>query len=316
MNEICMGLIFFMCSFTYPFMYIATGLDIFWQQTFFLFSDLILFGFIGFLMYYIIGEYLKAKKNPQLKVQRSYDALLKKANYFEEYTPKMDLNRKLLHIIPVGVILLFYLVGMALDPILSNVAPTPITPLGFAYFFIVTVGYAFVTMFAIEDILRLIDGHRKFYTTPDWAHKWITSSLKKSEIHTFLSSIPMVLCLMPFLFGPFPILLSVALISSFADAAASLIGNRFGKRTLVTNSKKTYEGLIAGGLVTFIVVFLTYFVFEPILKLEPFALFWLSVGTAVVFILIDMFGKTIVDNILNPLICGGFMVLFVNFLIF
>ena len=74
--------------------------------------------------------------------------------------------------------------------------------------------------------------------------------MKQSELHTFIASTPLVLSFIPFIFAPFPIFASVALITTGADAVACIIGKKYGKHSLKTNSKKTVEGFIAGGLST------------------------------------------------------------------
>lgn len=304
-NDFIMACIYFFCAFMFPFMYATTGLTELWQNTFFMLTGLLIFTFYAVLFCYIGREMFRAKLDPSLKVSRGYREFVEKSNNFE-YSNKRDNNRKLLHLIPVVVILLFYYMSVIFTPLLESMG---ITPRGFAYFMIVFVGYAFVAMFMLAETFRLISDNKYFYLTPDWAHKWFGSSLKPAEIQAFISSIPIVLCLMPFLFGPFTIFVAVALIESISDALASLIGKRFGTHKLGFNLKKSWEGLFAGGVSTFILVVLAYIIF-PGLNISLLVMLAMAIGTAIVFMLIDIFSKRIMDNILNPLVCGAFMIVF------
>ncbi len=308
-NDFLMACIYFFCCIVFPFMYTNTNISQEWEDMFYLLADVVLYGFLGFLMCYIFREILRAKKNPALKEERSYQRLMEKNAGFA-MDNKRDALRKLLHLIPVAVVLLIHFASLLIAPSL----PTGITPKGFAYFAIVTIGYAFVAMFMLAETLRLINYNKLFWLTPDWAHKWFASSLKESESQAMISSIPVVLCLMPFLFGPFTVFVTVALVESLADAMASLIGKRFGKHKIPACPRKSWEGLAAGSIVAFAMTLLGF-------SLAPWwdTVSWshvlmLATGNALVFAAIDVFSKRIMDNILNPLLIGAFMILFLALL--
>jgi dolichol kinase len=311
-NDVSISAIFFMCAFLYPFMYERVGLDVEWQQTFFIISDFVMFSFLGVLLIFVGREVVLGRREPSRKIQRGYACALERTGNFDS-GKKRDSNRKVLHLIPVGVILIWYVLSVVLAP---ELAASGITVLGFAYFLIVLTGYGFVAMFMLAETLRLIDNHQRYYYTPDWAQKWFGSSLRKNECDTFISSIPLVLCFVPFLFGPFWIFMAVALITSLSDAAASVFGRRFGKHKLRLNKKKSWEGLVAGALSTLAFVFICYPIFrdpaDGLLRWWQLAL--VAIGTTLVFVVIDVFSRRIVDNILNPLLCGGFMILAVMLL--
>ncbi|MBN2151277.1 MAG: phosphatidate cytidylyltransferase [Candidatus Lokiarchaeota archaeon] len=307
-NDFLMACIYFFCCGAFPFMYGNTGISAGWEDTFFLLADVILYGFLVFLMGYIIREVLRARKNPALKEERSYKRLLEKNAGFA-MDNKRDMLRKLLHLIPVGVILIIHFMSIIIAPGL----PADLTPKGFAYFAIVTIGYAFVAMFMLAETLRLINYNKLFWLTPDWAHKWFASSLKETESQSLISSIPVVLCLMPFLFGPFTVFVTVALVESLADATASLVGKRFGRHKIPACPLKSWEGLIAGCVVAFGMTLLG-FVLVPWDAVSWVQVLVLGVGNALVFAAIDVFSRRIMDNILNPLLVGAFMVLFLALL--
>ncbi|MHA1793404.1 MAG: hypothetical protein ACTSVI_12210 [Promethearchaeota archaeon] len=310
-NDIAIGLIFVMCAVLYPIMYINKGLAVQWQQTFYLISDIVIFLFIGILSYFVIVEFIRTRREPELKVTRGYEQFLKNREKEFKDNPekkiKMDKNRKILHLIPVGVIWLTFLFAWVLGPMLTSAG---IDPEGFGYFLIVLIGYGFCTMFMMAEMFRLTNYNKLFHLDPDWAHKWFMSSIKDSEVHSFISSIPIVLCLMPFVFGPLAVFIAVATVASLADAAASIFGKQFGKHRIPLNKDKTFVGLIAGGTVSFLSVMFTALVIPfPGIGMNFVKIMILSSGTAAVFMLIDIFAKSVGDNILNPLICGAAIVL-------
>ncbi|MHA1681878.1 MAG: hypothetical protein ACTSUE_13145 [Promethearchaeota archaeon] len=314
-NDVAMGIIFLLCGITFPFMYVLWGTPVSWQETFFLITWVVLFSFIWFLSYFIIKGYIMVKRKPELKESRGYTKFLEIRK--EEFGAdprmriKMDNNRKVLHLIPVGVICGSFIIASFLE--MFGVIPLELV-VSFGLFLIVLIGYAFCTMFMMAEILRLVDDHNHFHLAPDWAHQWFRSSITDDEIQSFISSIPIVLCLMPFVFAPVPIFIAVGCVACISDAAASMFGKRFGKREIKLNPPKTYAGLIAGGVVTFFSVLVPM----AVLPLPPMNLNWglislMAAGTSAVFIVIDVFAKYIGDNFLNPLMCGAFMVLFYSF---
>ncbi|MEX2716539.1 MAG: phosphatidate cytidylyltransferase [Candidatus Sigynarchaeum springense] len=307
-NDFLMACIYYFCCITFPFMYGTTGISSTWEDTFFLLADILLYGFLLFLTGYIVREIFLARKNPARKEERSYKRLMEKNAGFA-MDPKRDALRKLLHLIPVGVILIIHFLSILLEPSL----PLGVTKRGFAYFAIVTIGYAFVAMFMLAETLRLINYNKLFWLTPDWAHKWFASSLKESEAQALISSIPVVLCLMPFLFGPFTVFVTVALVESLADASASLIGKKFGKHKIKACPHKSWEGLLAGCSVAFAMTLLG-FVAVPWPDVSWLQVIAMGIGNALVFAAIDIFSKRIMDNILNPLLVGAFMILFLAML--
>ena len=105
-----------------------------------------------------------------------------------------------------------------------------------------------------------------------------------------------------FIFTPFPIFASVALITTGADAVACIIGKKYGKHPLRRNSNKTIEGFIAGGFTTFLIVMtvpILYYVWMPvgIVKITLMA-----IVATLLFLIVDASAKNISDNILSVFI--------------
>jgi dolichol kinase len=92
---------------------------------------------------------------------------------------------------------------------------------------------------------------------------------------------------------------------------ASIVGKKLGRHPWgkwTPHPQKTIEGSIAGA-------FTTAFGSLGILILYPFPkqlpwIYWIiPLGTALLFFLIDVFNKFLVDNLLNGILCGGFVYL-------
>ncbi|MFO8019991.1 MAG: hypothetical protein R6U96_15305 [Promethearchaeia archaeon] len=242
----------------------------------------------------------KSKRNQNLMKERNYKDF---SEYFLEnwkYNFKKDVERKFLHLLPVFVIFFFWTLGMILNS-LDILAVWGLDVYSFAFWLIITVGYAFCIMFLMADLARL----NRYHWLPDWARAWYKKSMKPNELNTFISSAPLVLSFVPFVFAPFPIFAAVALITSVADAAASLIGKRYGKRKFNENSVKTIEGYIAGASMTFLIVIIISGVYIQWLAVNLVIIISMALVASVIFFLVDaFFSKNITDNILNPLGCG------------
>jgi dolichol kinase len=80
------------------------------------------------------------------------------------------------------------------------------------------------------------------------------------------------------------------LIACFSDAAAALIGRKYGKHKIILRSKdtKSVEGFIAGVVVAYII---------GLIFVGPI---YAIIG-AVIFFLTDYFPAVTADNILNPI---------------
>ncbi len=108
-------------------------------------------------------------------------------------------------------------------------------------------------------------------------------------------------------------LISVAgiIIAIFSDAAASLVGRKFGKHKLVFSERtgKSYEGLIGGFITAFLcplpILLWGYDLYTSII---------LALIGAIVVSIIDIITPTLTDNILNP-ICASFFMYFTYLII-
>jgi len=154
-------------------------------------------------------------------------------------------------------------------------------------------------MFQVADLARL----NKFCMLPNWAKRWFLS-MRPEELNTFVASTPMVLSLIPFIFTPFPILASVALITTGADAAACLVGKKYGTHSLKKNSNKTIEGFITGGVSTFLIVLIVMNIYQAWISVSYVKILLMAIISTILFLLVDFFANHISDNILNPILTG------------
>jgi dolichol kinase len=91
------------------------------------------------------------------------------------------------------------------------------------------------------------------------------------------------------------IALAAMMIAAFGDAAAAIFGRKYGehqfKTILQKDEKKSYEGLIAGFIVSYISAI---FIVGPII----------AILGALSFTILDYLNPKIADNVLNPILCS------------
>jgi len=297
-NEILVGLLFLMSGILFPFMYIAHSnlslntLNFLWLSTsVILIIEMIIWGTI------LLKNSIKAKKRPE--EVWDYKGFCKEFRAEWTYDFKKDVERKFLHLLPVFVIFIFWTLGMILNT-LGLLAPFGLDTYSFAFWLIITIGFAFCVMFQVADLARLT----KPYMLPQWAKSWYSKSMKPDELDSYISSAPLVLSFVPFVFAPFPIFAAVALITAGADAAASLVGKKYGKHKFNESSKKTIEGYIAGFSMTFLIVVMITGIYHPFMAVGVNIIVTMAIVASMLFLLIDAFAGNITDNILNPILTG------------
>lgn len=260
--------------------------------------------FIVGVMLIIVGWGISAKlrtiRNPELlKEQNNYEHFCEE--FLKKYPERSRIKRKITHILPgvvVGlIIIIFY---FFFQPILGNVW------IDYALFVILIIGIDFALTFLVQDLIRLFD----FSYMPPNAIKMCHAGLTPDELDSFSSTSVMVFAFGPFLFLSFPLLFIVLLITSIADAMASIFGilaaNK--KHHFPKGTDKSIEGYIGGGLFTFIctifgVLFSNFFGLST-WSIE-LALFIASI-LSIIFFFIDVITSKVKlqDNYLNPLITG------------
>ena len=299
-NEMLVGILFLNTGITFPFLYQihSPGLSLSTLNTLWTLTSII------FVLELIVwtGEFVYnaiiSKKDPELMAARDYEKYrnLVIENWVDDL--KGEFGRKILHVFTVAVIFVFWTIGTILDSIgfLDSVG---LDNYSFSYWWIITVGLAFVIMFAIADLVRL----NKSYMLPNWARNWYLS-MRPEELDTYIASTPLVLALVPFIFAPFPILGAVGLITTVADGLACIIGKKYGKHSLRKKSEKTIEGFIAGASSTFLIVIMLMILYQAWIPLSFNKILLMAFVATILFMIIDMFISRISDNILNPILTG------------
>lgn len=299
-NEIFIAILLFNAGILFPFMYQFHTPEISLKRLntlWFLSSSLFIIEMIIWV-FTLTYNGMKSMKNPEILNSRDYNSY--KSNIINNWSDnvKDEFGRKILHLFTCSVVFIFWIIGMLLDQLgFLNVLQLDIY--NFSFWWIITIGYGFVFMFQIADLARL----NYFYTLPKWAKKWYLS-MRPTELDTFIASTPLVLSFVPFVFAPFPIFGSVALITTVADAAACLVGKRIGKNPLKKRSDKTIEGFIAGGSATFIIVITMMFIFNQFILVDLIKVLLMAITATLLFLIVDYFVNHISDNILNPLLTG------------
>ena len=300
LNEILIAAFFLMAGFLFPFMFQSNSRSLPIESLNFLWflTSLIFLIEIALWTTTLLYNTIISKKNPEIMAERNYNDYCTKVKnrWVDDF--KSEFGRKFLHLFTTFVILFFWSLGTILDN-LGILNQWNLDNYSFSHWLIITIGLGFVIMFQVADLARL----NKFYMLPNWAKRWFLS-MRPEEFNTFVASTPMVLSLIPFVFAPFPILASVALITTGADAAACLIGKKYGSHRLKKNSNKTIEGFITGGVTTFSIVLIVMNLYHVWMPVSFVKILFMAIISTILFLLVDFFANHISDNILNPILTG------------
>jgi len=299
-NEILIALLFLIAGVLFPFMYQfhSPGLSQNSLNYLWLFSSTFFIVEMGIWVIMLLYNGFISKKNPEIMAERDYKKFCEEFDKNWNDDLKSEFGRKFLHLFTCFVIFFFWTLGLVLDD-LGILVQWSLDNYSFSYWLIIIVGFGFVIMFQIGDLARL----NKFYLLPKWSKRWY-KSMRQEEQCTFIASTPLVLSFTPFLFVPFPIFGMVALITTGADAAACVIGKKFGKHSLRKNSDKTVEGFIAGGLTTLLIVLIIPMIYHAWIPISIEKIILMAIVATTLFLLVDAFVKYISDNILNPMLTG------------
>lgn len=291
-NELIIGFLFIASGFLFPLMYSshsphisANTLNVLWLSTSVILIAMVVWSLLAITLQRGCGE--------------SYEVFCKRILSNHDGSLRKEMKRKALHLLPVVILFLFWFLALFLEAndILER---WNLDKYNFALWCIATVGLGFGILFGIGDLVRL----NNFHSLPNWARELYENRLQPKELGTYISSSPMVLALSFFVFAPFPLFFSVALISSVSDAVASIVGKRYGKHKFHEDSKKTVEGYVGGIVSTFIIVVATFWAFLPLYVVELPIILLLGAVASGCFFLVDALAENITDNILNPIVTG------------
>jgi len=238
-----------------------------------------------------------------------------------EMTLKYDVYRKLSHFIVTGIFLIYFYIGpgiielfntmMALTPEFWNVSSlqSPTSAYG-QYVTMWLVGIAFIGL-NITDFFRIL-------RPENYPLKAVNKILRDREKSTMMGpqvafSIGCISVIM--IIGPyFPRIACAAMgISSFGDAAANIVGRKWGKHKL--RGPKTWEGLLGGAVVSYIISFLFLIYEQPLVAQSLAVPAIVALAGTITFCFVDYFTPVISDNLLNAFLSGSIMVITAFFLV-
>ena len=263
------------------------------------------------------------KKHPDIREKRNIETFLQtfdqKSNQnSDERSQRLrtDIHRKLLHLIPAGIVILLWVFAVYIwDDLWNANIVWGITGEEFGRFLILTAGYSGILVFGALDYIRLsfvFENQNLFHLIPDSVLNLLSKPMKRKENFDFIRPTVLVLSFAPIFFFPFCIFAASILIATIGDGAASIFGLRFGKKKFPKSSEKTIIGYIAGFLASFGIGLVIVILFEPVLPSVKIIIIGISGGFT--FLIIDLLNLRIDDNILNPIFSASIMAIFYYFL--
>ncbi len=226
---------------------------------------------------------------------------------------KSEYLRKSFHIFVVLVVLCYFLLAVLINDFVYEIyaadtnlyysiwqsSEYPLTPdfteesfivFTWTFFFFI----ATILLLLIPDIFRI---YNRKYSIFSGVYKMV---IRMKEFYTVGPQIYLIVgCTFTFLLsvlGYIEPLVAIAamLIAAIGDAAAAIIGRRYGTHKFNTifqkTEEKSYEGLIAGGVVSY---FCAFFFVDPLIALLG----------ALTFSIMDYLNPKIADNVYNPILC-------------
>ncbi|MFX0103754.1 MAG: hypothetical protein ACFFCS_29600 [Candidatus Hodarchaeota archaeon] len=261
---------------------------------------IVFFGLELLVLFFILARnYVICKKNPSEKDKRQYEQCVEEIHSRNDEL-KRDFSRKILHVIVSVSLVLVNIIATELDKYYKSIdlfQGLGVTARAGIIGLTICVFWGFSFMFTLQDLVRL----NIYYTVPGWGRSWITNSLRKKECYSFSASSSILLGLVPFLMAPHPVFFTISFISTASDAASSTIGMRFGKHKIGINKDKSYEGLIAGIIMTFVCVVLVNLFFFPAKILQ---IMLLTTIITAIYGLFDASIKKVNDNFMNTIVLG------------
>lgn len=292
-NELLVGIGFLILAVIYPFSFKFVNDPSVKQLIYFHLWDSLTVHIFCWKIYLYFAQQNNKKYNREMNYEQWKEYFLKKNSKSSEF--KKDFKRKLAHFYPALVIIGIYGLSIAIEPFTIKYG---IDSLTFSQYWQFAIAIHFLWMINIADLFRLND----FQKLGKFATRWFENSLRPSELNTFAQGSIMILSWFPFFLTNIQILLDIVLISSISDGITSIIGIKFGKISIGRTNKKL-EGTIVGTVITYLIIILINLIL-PFQGLNNLEVHVIAILTALSFGFVDIFGKKITDNFLNPVITG------------
>ncbi|MBN2149838.1 MAG: hypothetical protein JW839_00200 [Candidatus Lokiarchaeota archaeon] len=251
------------------------------------------------LLVIVARNHVICKKKPEQRAQLTYDKFLGSLPTDDE--KRRDNSRKVLHCVISVSPIVVYAICLNADAyfksmgIMQEYGVTGIVA-GRGVNLIIYWGFSY--MATMEDLARL----NAFHLIPGWGRTWLRTSIEAKEHRTFTAAVPFLIGHVPLLLAPLPAFFSTSFVASIGDAAGSVFGKRFGKHKLPGGSKKSWEGLAAGMVVSFVAVLVVNLAFEPGAPAKAIIMATAIAGFAGLF---DAAVTKVDDNYMNTFVLGG-----------
>jgi hypothetical protein len=174
----------------WPFIYTTTPASEEGINLCYLISSAIILGISTCWFVECSANYYRCKRDPEEKRTRLAEQADLLVRYRNEtsFSNAVDINRKILHVIPGTVIASMQLLSFALEGLHVFDGTSGIDRASFCLLGETTVACFFLFMFQYADLLRL----ESFCQLPGWAKRWLFSSLKKDEMKSFSTACTLV----------------------------------------------------------------------------------------------------------------------------
>ena len=234
-------------------------------------------------------------------------------SYIKEELPfKYEIYRKLTHLVVLGIVFFYFTLGFLVQNIFIYVLdffPRIVSDFFYSIYNIeankmIFTQYLVVSLVGVSLIGLLTADFFRILKPKLYPLKSVNRILRKKERHMRLGPhismgigcFSIILLYGPFQpIGPFSICLAMTM-AIFGDMAANLIGRTFG-RSRIRNTKKTYEGLIAGMLIAFISGVVTLVFLSQFYAINLFILILLPLIGALVIGILDFLDLDVDDNL-------------------
>ena len=271
--------------------------------------DILMIIFVIFFLPHFSLTVNREKRKVRLEETHKED---KNSNLNEELPFKYELYRKLTHLVVLGIAFFYFTLGFLVQNIFIYILeffPNIVSEFFFSiynieankmiftqYLVVFLVGVSLIGLFT-ADFVRILKPN--FYPL-----KPVNRILRKKERQMRLGphiSMGIGCFSIILLFGPFqpigPIVICTSMtMSIFGDMCANLVGKKFGHNK-IRNTKKSYEGLIAGMSIAYISGFITLIFINQLYPINLYSLIILpSVGTFLIG-LIDYLDLDVDDNL-------------------
>ncbi|MEX2682096.1 MAG: hypothetical protein Q6373_010880 [Candidatus Sigynarchaeota archaeon] len=247
------------------------------------------------------------KRKPEQKARLSYEAFLASLPAGDE--KRRDNSRKILHCVISVSPIIVYAICLSADAYFKSVGIMQeygVTGIVAGRGVNLLIYWGFSYMATMEDLARL----NAFHLIPGWGRRWLRTSIEAKEHRTFTAAVPFLIGHVPLLLAPLPAFFSTSFVASIGDAAGSVFGKRFGKHKLPgggggrggRGGKKSWEGLVAGMLVSFVAVLVVNLSFDPGNVVKAVIMATALAGIAGLF---DATVTYVDDNYMNTFVLGA-----------